>query len=273
MFAQHERGAQPPTPEERVAALLAAADAPTGHGPMPGEPAALAAFRAANPTTSPRPSRRSRMLSPPTPFKTAAAAALGAGVLVTGSVAAAATGSLPGAAQDTASNMLAHVGVTVPGADEHSAGHADEPGSTSQTTDGAGDASGSEAGDAGKGDEVSKMATTTDLTGVDKGAAISTLASGGKSQAGADHAETPDQAGTAGESDGHAQVDTPNSGGTDHPDTTGGDAGQQQAGGSGTADDASGDDADGAVASGTTADTASDGHSSAGSQNAAGDRP
>lgn len=38
--------------------------------------------------------------------------------------------------------------------------------------------------DAGQGSDVSHLATTTDLTGVDKGAAISTLASGGQSQAG-----------------------------------------------------------------------------------------
>jgi hypothetical protein len=39
-------------------------------------------------------------------------------------------------------------------------------------------------GDSGKGAKISSLATTTDLEGVDKGAAISTLASGGQSQAG-----------------------------------------------------------------------------------------
>ena len=56
----------------------------------------------------------------------------------------------------------------------------------------------------GKGSEISQLATTTDLTGVEKGAAISTLASGGESQAGqhgqatADHgsgAEAPSSSG------------------------------------------------------------------------------
>ena len=93
MIAQYERAAQPPTPDERVADLLASAGAPAEYGTVAGESAALAAFRTANQTTSPRPSRRSRMLSPLshlTPFRTAAAAALGTGVLVTGGVAAAA---------------------------------------------------------------------------------------------------------------------------------------------------------------------------------------
>ena len=56
----------------------------------------------------------------------------GAVVVVTGGMAAAATGTLPGAAQDTASSVLAKVGVTVPGPDDQAAVHADSRG---QSTD------------------------------------------------------------------------------------------------------------------------------------------
>ena len=49
----------------------------------------------------------------------ASAVVLGAGT------AAAATGSLPGAAQTTASDVLHHVGISVPGANAHHHGHAD----------------------------------------------------------------------------------------------------------------------------------------------------
>jgi hypothetical protein len=217
-----------------------------------------------------------------TSARTAAAAAVGTGVLVTGGVAAAATGSLPGAAQDTAREMLAHVGVTVPGADEHSAGRADGRGSSADHVStiggGAGAPGESAAGQAGKGHVVSEMAKTTDATGVEKGAEISEYASGGHSHAGEDHpAEMPEGPAPGGDSGGKAQVETPNSGGADRPDDGNTEVGQEHAGqadpnsgGTGTADGAS----EGHSSAGTqTADTASDGHSTAGSQNAAGDRP
>lgn len=136
-------------------------------------------------------------------------------------------GSLPGAAQDVASAMLAKVGVSVPGPNENAGDHPNTSGKSSEhvTTS-----------SSGKGAEISELATSTALTGVDKGAAISTLASGGQSQAG--------QHGQAGEHG--APVEAPNEGGT------------------GTANTASG----GNSSAGTgTADTASDGHSSAGSAN------
>jgi hypothetical protein len=90
---------------------------------------------------------------------------------------------------------------------------------------------------ASTGSEISDLATTTDATGVAKGAEISTLASGGKSQAG-QHGKP---AGA------NPPVDSPN------------------AGGSGTGDTASG----GAAGHGTSAaEEHSGGHSAAGSQNA-----
>src|SRR6266498_5330854 len=108
------------------------------------------------------------------------------------------------------SSVLSSVGISVPAADEH-------PAST--------------------GTDISGIATTTDATGVDKGAEISSLASGGMSQAGVN---------------GSSPVTTPNTGGT------------------GTADTASGGAADTGTA---TADDASQGHSAAGSGNAEGHTP
>lgn len=187
--------------DERVASLLAAAAAPTESGPAPGEEEVLAAFRASHETP-----RRSFMRSPITPAKTALAAAVGAGVLLTGGVAAAATGSLPGAAQDKASEMLTKVGVTVPGADEHAAGNPDQRGSsadddaeteeTEETTEGTEESAetpaveddGSEDTEShGKGEAVRELARSEETTGVEKGAAVSGYASEGKSKAGQNH--------------------------------------------------------------------------------------
>lgn len=223
------------------------------------------------------------MLSRLTPFKAAAVAAVGTGVLVTGGIATAATGALPGAAQNTAHEMLGHVGVTVPGANEHSVGHADTRGSSADhvPTDrgGAERASGSEAAHSGKGSVVSGMATSVHATGGAKGAAISDYASGGQSRAGEEHpGDASGRPAASGASGDHAQVDTPNSGGADHPESAGGNAGAEHGGGqapvdtpngggTGTADTAS----NGHSSAGTgTAGDKSAGHSSAGSQNAAG---
>ncbi len=121
-------------------------------------------------------------------------------------------GSLPGAAQDVASSVLSKVGVTVPGPSEKAGTHPSVRGNSSpdvavsgraEENDGAAAKSGE-----GKGAEISELATTTELTGVEKGAAVSTLASGGKSQAGqhgettADHSAATDGAATADEASG-----------------------------------------------------------------------
>lgn len=158
--------------------LLAAATAPA-EGPVPGEEAALAAFRTLGPgAATPRAGRR-HMLRSMTTAKVAAAALAG-GLSLVGGVAAAATGSLPGAAQDTARTVLGKVGVTVPGADDHAGTHPDSRGSSATAPT----ATPSPSATAGKGAEISKLATTTTATGVDKGALISGVASGGKSHAG-----------------------------------------------------------------------------------------
>ncbi|HSR23854.1 MAG TPA: hypothetical protein VLW53_09910, partial [Candidatus Eisenbacteria bacterium] len=158
--------------------LLAAATAPA-EGPVPGEEAALAAFRTLGPGAPAARAGRRHMLRSMTTAKVAAAALAG-GLSLVGGVAAAATGSLPGAAQDTARTVLGKVGVTVPGADDHAGTHPDSRGSSATAPN----ATPSPSASAGKGAEISKLATTTTATGVDKGALISGTASGGKSHAG-----------------------------------------------------------------------------------------
>lgn len=156
----------------------------------------------------------------------------------------ASAGSLPRAAQDVASSMLAKVGISVPGPNEHAGMHPSVRGSSSDTS-----------ADAVTRSDIAELAATTDLTGVDKGAAISGAASDGKSQAG--------QHGSA-----SAPVDAPNGGGTGTADTASGGKSSQ---GTSTADAANG----GASSAGSgnahkgeeTADSASNGHSSAGSDN------
>ena len=169
------------TRDRRVAALLAAAAAPAER-PVPGEGAALAAFRDAMAVAPASP--RSRMQSPTT-VKLAAASAIGVLSLVGSGYAVAATGSLPGTAQQTAKDALARVGVTVPGPADAAAEETAtrEGGGATGTATGADAATGTEA--TTQGEVVSDLATTTDLAGADKGAAVSGLASDGRSKAGA----------------------------------------------------------------------------------------
>jgi hypothetical protein len=212
-----------------VATLLAAvADSPAADDfPRESETVGLlaAVVRTSQPkTTGPR--RRSivHRLRLATAFATLALAA------TTGLAFA---GSLPAAAQDVASTMLAKVGVTVPAGPNSNAG--DHPNVRGKSSD----APPVTSSNSVKGGEISDLATSTDLTGVDKGAAISTLASGGQSQAGGEHGQASDADG--------ASVEAPNSGGT------------------GTADTASGEGSSQGTA---IANAASDDHSVAGSENA-----
>jgi hypothetical protein len=209
-----------------VATLLAAvADSPTADH-LSGESETVALLAAVVCSSEPkmtRPRRRSLVLR----LKLAAAFATAA---LAGTTGLAFAGSLPGAAQDVASTMLDKVGVSVPGPNSNAGDHPHVRGKSSDT---AVTPSSSE-----KGIEISELATSTDLTGVEKGAEISTLGSGGQSQAG--------QHGQASEAHG-ASVETPNSGGT------------------GTADTASGEESSEGTA---IANAASDEHSVAGSENA-----
>jgi hypothetical protein len=159
----------------------------------------------------------------------------------------ASAGSLPGAAQDIASAMLAKVGVTVPGPNENAGTHPNERGSSTSS-------------DTGRSD-IADLATSTELTGVHRGAAISTAASDGMSQAG-EHGPG---------SHSSAAVHSPNTGGTGTADTASEGASSH---GTTTANAASGGHSsagsDNAADGQNTADSASGGHSSAGSANAGG---
>src|SRR3954467_2508079 len=108
----------------RLEALLAAAAAPDS-GPQPGELEALAAYRELLTGVPSLAARRRRQL--------AVVAIASTVVALSGGVAAAATGSLPGAAQSTAKSMLGALGVHVPGPNQHAGTHPDQrakPGDT-----------------------------------------------------------------------------------------------------------------------------------------------
>lgn len=157
--------------------------------------------------------RRSRIRSGTRRVKVGGLVVVGALVASTGLAAA---GVLPDAAQDAFSAVLDRVGISIPASSDHPAS---------------------------SGEEIAGIATTTDATGVDKGAEMSSVASGGVSQAG-QHGS--DSAGGAIEGAGVAPVPVPSEGGT------------------GTGDTAS----DGASGEGTvTADEESGSHSSSGSGN------
>ena len=237
MVSHSPRTTSEPLLDERVRSLLAAAAAPAEPGPLPGEEEAVAAFVAsAHP-------RRIPMRSSLSTRRIALASSLGAVALLAGGVGAAAAGVLPGAAQDSVSDLLGSVGVQVPGADEHSAGHADQRGGSTDDAGeaGTGDGADVETEDAGKGAAVSGIARQEGLEGVDKGAAVSGHASGGKSQAG--------RHGAATDSEPEPPVVAPHGGGT------------------GTATDATDETAAGSSEGTNAADEASSGHSAAGSGN------
>lgn len=179
------RVAGDPAADQAVASLLRAARSSDPAGPVPGEAQALAEFRAAGHDQGRPLMHRTR-----TRARVLIATAATAGMLTTAGAAAAATGTLPGAAQQTARDVLAKVGVSVPGPNAHANGRADTRGNSPATQTPTGLTTtdqtkpSAEPSSDGKGAEVSDLARTTTATGVEKGAEISTLASGGKSQAG-----------------------------------------------------------------------------------------
>lgn len=130
-----------------------------------------------------------------TTAKLTAVTALSAVSILGGSLAAASTGALPGAAQQTARDALARVGVTVPGPADHGAEASATRGKSAEAKAAAA-ARKAEATVAASpevtattapnahGKAVSELARTTTLTGAEKGAAVCTLASGGKCKAG-----------------------------------------------------------------------------------------
>ena len=268
MLTRNVRKDEPPVADARLGSVLEAAAAPAEPGPAPGEEAALAAFRASSVRAA---GWRSRMHTPTTTLKTLGVTAASAGLLLTGGFAAAAAGALPEAAQQKAHDVLASINVEVPGANEHSDGHADTRGRSEEAppATGGADAAGTTPDAAEHGQMMSDLARNTELEGVAKGKAISEAAQSngqagehGPAQAperpatGSDDARAPG-AGAAAEGDGgqssdHARVETPNGGGT------------------GTADDASAqDDGEAPSTQGTgTAGEMSGGRSTAGSGNA-----
>jgi hypothetical protein len=189
--------------------LITALRAPATSDELVGESAAVAAFMAADAPADVRAARP--VLARRHRLRLAVAAAVGGLSLTTGLAAA---GALPGAAQQVASDTLSHVGIDVPNPNDHAGDH---PGSRGQSGEDHGKAT-AEANEHGPdttthGAEVSNTAKTTDATGADKGAEISTVASDGRSQAGADEhgkpadagkpAETPATPDAASHADGH----------------------------------------------------------------------
>jgi hypothetical protein len=292
------------TAERLLSARVAPEDAPPGYGPvvrlldaawaeasaeeLANEREGVIAFALAVGSSRPTDSVSPRGFSQPFPFSRVrlVAAAL-ATALVTAGLASA--GSLPGAAQDVASEVLAKLGVSVPGPNDSAGTHPDVRGSSATAPSAE-----------RKGQEISELARTTEATGVEKGAAVSTAASEGKSRAGQDAAagsnsrarRNPAATGTGAAGKGSeiselartteatgvekgAAVSTAASDGKSQAGEQGSAAGAGNAspppsgsngGGTGTADTASG----GKSSKGTaTANAASNGSSSAGSGNAA----
>ena len=98
-----------------------------------------------------------------------------AGGITVASASAAAAGALPGAAQDTAAEALAKVGMSVPGANEHSGDHPNTRGSSGDAGTTTDDAKPASAADTNA-DEIVAIATDPSIVGLDKGQAVSTLA-------------------------------------------------------------------------------------------------
>jgi hypothetical protein len=112
-----------------VARFLQAARPRPAAGELAREAATVATMTAAllAHTASVSQSRRKHMISK---ILTAKAAAAAAAVLLSAGTAGAATGTLPGAAQGVASDMLAKVHISVPGPNGHSNGHSDTRGTS-----------------------------------------------------------------------------------------------------------------------------------------------
>jgi hypothetical protein len=113
-----------------------------------------------------------------------------------------------------ATGTAAAATVNLPGvADDHASG------ATGNAADHQQDSAGAPGG-ANHGDAVSTLATTTTLTGRDKGAAISALASGGRSQAGAAHGQSASSGRPSGAED-QASHASGSEDATDGPDDSG----------------------------------------------------
>jgi hypothetical protein len=94
-----------------------------------------------------------------------------------------AAGALPGAAQDVATQMLGQVGVSTSSPSSSSGGHAESRGHSSDAPDTTATSVGPHS-DSTKGSDIASIATDSSTTGLEKGAAVSSTASNGKSHAG-----------------------------------------------------------------------------------------
>lgn len=204
MTKHRARTSDEPALDPRVRELFAAAAAPVETtSPLPGEDEALAAFR-----RSPQRTRMSSRLPAPVSARAAVAAALGAGLLLTGGFGAAAAGILPGPAQQTASTVLKTVGISVPAGDG-----ADNNGRPEQAPGDRADKNANPRGSeaevpptADHGNQVSQTAKDTPAHGAHKGQDIAGVGSDGRAN--------PGNHGSAGEHHGQPPGSHPNSGGT-----------------------------------------------------------
>jgi hypothetical protein len=173
-----------PSAYRTLVGVLGAVRQPATDAESEAETAAVALFRSLRPHTTParRSSMHHRLLSPRVLI------AAGAISLASATGAAAATGSLPGAAQDTAATVLARIGITVPGANSHSGGHPDTRGrsgvGTNDATTPPTTARAANTVTTNKGQTISSLATDRSTTGIAKAEAVSSAASGGHSKAG-----------------------------------------------------------------------------------------
>lgn len=185
LFAGHVHDADLPAELAAVVALFDDAAAVVESDPSPTLLALMATTaRASFEAPAPQPTRKHPMLAKVLTAKVAAAAVLA----LTATGAAAATGSLPEAAQDGIAEAVSHVGINLPDSASDRAREATEDLGPSEDNHGS---------------DVSGVATETDATGADKGAEISTTARNGHGGSSADH-DTEH---------GSSPVETPNSGG------------------------------------------------------------
>jgi len=233
----------------RVAALLSTARPQPASQELPLEAATVSVMRAAISTQVPLTSastRRKKMLGK---VLTAKAAAIAGALMLTATGAAAATGSLPGAAQQVASDALSKVGISVPGHNSHAGEHPDSRGKSADHTNGTSDDNThttgpnehaqfgqctAQAASAGHPDDHSAVSGATDCTNVTHPG----NASDDHGQSGDDHGQsgdhTPAGPPASTPASDHAHADTPNQGsrGDDHGKTT--DSTANDAGSSGT---------------------------------------
>jgi hypothetical protein len=170
----------------------------------PAEAALVATMAEAirsQPTPHPIAPQRKTVLAKLLSAKIAAAAAA---IALTATGAAAATGSLPDAAQNGVAKAASHIGVNLPAsANDHARDATTKPTGADNSTAGEDHAGTND----DHGTAVSDTARNTDATGADKGEAVSTVARNGHGSQSANHPTGPP-------AENPAPVATPNAGGT-----------------------------------------------------------